>query len=195
MPRVKPEERQWMEAHGKWGLFKARKTALQDTGGCTPAEAHGRALAEFCCADDDVPRESRAEGPSQRDASEKLVTSLAHGAIDDFELMSKDQALAGCDKSMLKSVKWVASVLGVSGLAPDDAPSPQAWSLYITYSPRGKWEKFWEKFGTAMMPTKADIEAKDRFTDDGRKILTLLDRLERKHDAAILQASAQEVNP
>ena len=195
MPRVKPEQRQWMEDHGEWPSFRRQKAELQDTGGCTPAEAHATALSEHYRPDDDVPRESRAKGPSQRDAPEKLVTSPAHGAIDDSELMSKEKALAGSDTSMLKSVKWVASVLGVKGLSPDDAPSPQAWSLYLTYGPRSKWEKFWERFGTAMLPTKADIEAKDRFTDDGRTVLALLDRLEREHDVAILQTSTRGVNP
>ncbi len=104
------------------------------------------------------------------------------------ELMSKDQALAGCDMSMLKSVKWVASVLGVEGLAPEDAPSPQAWSLYLAYRAQDMWPKFWEHFGKAMMPSKADIENKDRMTDDGREVLSLLDRLQHEHDAAVLQA-------
>lgn len=108
--------------------------------------------------------------------------------VDDSELMSKDQAFSNRDTSMLKSVKWVASVLGVKGLVPDDAPSPQAWSLYLTYRDQDMWQKFWSDFGKAMMPSKADIENKDRMTDDGREVLSLLDRLEREHDAAVAQA-------
>ncbi len=61
MPRVRPGQRQQMEADGAWGLFKAKKTALQKTGGCTPAEAHRRALAEFYHPDSGVPRGDRAE--------------------------------------------------------------------------------------------------------------------------------------
>ena len=190
MARVNPEKRAKMEADGVWESFKRRRAELKDSGDCTPAEANERALAEFYRPDDGMPRGCRAEAsPDRADAA--LGSPPTRNTDDDSELMSKDQALAGCDTSMLKSVKWVASVLGVTGLKPQDAPSPQAWSLYLTYSPRGKWEKFWEKFGTAMMPTKSDIEAKDRFTDDGRKVLTLLDRLEREHDAAIAQVNAQ----
>ena len=185
MARVKPEEREKMEADGAWESFKRRRAELKDTGGCNPVEANQRALAEFYRPDDGVPRESRAEAsPERADAaqertSEKAVTAPAESIADDSEFMSKGMAFENRETSMLKSVKWVASVLGVKGLVADDAPSPQAWSLYLTYGPREKWEKFWENFGKAMMPSKADIENKDRMTDDGREILTLLDRLER----------------
>lgn len=74
MPRVSPEQRQQMEQGGKWGLFKAKKTELQ-TGGCTPAEAHRRALEEFYRPDDVVPRGCRTEvDPSRADAVQ--VTAL-----------------------------------------------------------------------------------------------------------------------
>ncbi len=61
MPRVRPAQRQQMEANDTWGLFKARKKALQDTGGCTPAVAHRQALAEFCHAVISAPSIDRAQ--------------------------------------------------------------------------------------------------------------------------------------
>ena len=68
MPHIGSEQRQKMEQDGTWGLFKARKTELQTTGGCDPASAHRQALTEFCRPDDGVP------GPSREDAVK--VTAL-----------------------------------------------------------------------------------------------------------------------
>ncbi len=184
MPRVRPEERQKMEADGTWGLFKARKQALQDAGGCTPAEAHRIALSEHYRPD--------AHG----DDSAELVAPRDQAHVDESEFMPRDMALAGCDTSMLKSVKWVASVLGTDGVQPENAPGPQAWCLYLAYRARSMWERFWERFGSAMMPTRVNAESKDRFTDDGRDIdPAFLRRIEQARDAAILQAGTQGVNP
>ena len=184
MPRVRPEERQKMETDGTWKLFKARKQELQDTGGCTPGQAHVAALAEYYCPD------------LQADDSSGLIAPLDQADVDESDFMPRDMARAGCDEGMLKSVKWVASVLGAGDAQPEHAPSAQAWCLYLTYRARSMWERFWERFGSAMMPTRVNAESKDRFTDDGRDIdPAFLCRIEQARDAAVLQASTQSNRP
>ncbi len=136
--------------------------------------------------------------PERSQASAESTTNQVKPALESppaaaGDLMSKEQALATRDTSMLKAVKWVASVLGVRGLVPEDSPSPQAWSMYLTYRAQAMWPVFWKEFGKAMLPSKADIESKDRMTDDGREQLELLDRLERERDAASATANAPAV--
>ncbi len=186
MARVKAEERQKMEADGVWELFKRRRDHYKALGD-TPAVAKRKALAEYYHPDA-APRGCRADAGRGDDSGQN--------ALDESEFMPKAMALEGADTSMLKSVKWVASVLGTDCVQPENAPGPQAWALYLTYRARSMWAKFWERFGSAMLPTKANFENKDRFTDDGREIdPAFLRRIEQARDAAILQTSTQGVNP
>ena len=53
MPKVKAEEREWLETNGAWKQFCERRSHLRNVLGYSNVEAHRTALAEFYRPDGD----------------------------------------------------------------------------------------------------------------------------------------------
>ncbi len=103
------------------------------------------------------------------------------------EFRSAEQQL-----SVLKEVEWVKNNLVVADVKPEDAPSPGAWAMLVSYraSP-GTARFFFEKIVSATMPRRQEIEAQERFKDDGRKLDDMADGVKKMADLAVERAREQ----
>lgn len=77
-----------------------------------------------------------------------------------------------------RTVEWVAANIRVSDAAAADAPSSEAWSMlcWVKSSPQAE-AQFWGQIYTKLLPTRQQLDQDNRMEDDGRQVLTLIDRI------------------
>jgi len=94
--------------------------------------------------------------------------------------------------SAAKEVEWVKNHLAISDVGPEDAPSPGAWAMLESYrrTPHAR-QYFWEKIYAGMLPRRQEIEAQERFRDDGRKLDDMADGVKKMADLAVERAKEQ----
>jgi len=94
--------------------------------------------------------------------------------------------------SAVKEVEWVKNNLVVEDVKPEDAPSPGAWAMLVSYrrSP-GTARLFFEKIMAGMLPRRQEIEAQERFRDDGRKLDDMADGVKKMADLAVERAKEE----
>lgn len=79
-----------------------------------------------------------------------------------------------------RTVEWVAANIRVSDAAPADAPSSEAWSMLCWVKSSSQAEaQFWGQIYTKLLPTRQQLDQDNRMEDDGRRVLTLIDRLKK----------------
>ena len=87
-------------------------------------------------------------------------------------------------------VEYVAANLDVEGASLETAPAPGAWSLLLWA--RSERAEFFKNFLGRLMPTKTQIEEQNRFNDDGRTTIGLIDRVLATAPAEVVGKSEQE---
>lgn len=90
----------------------------------------------------------------------------------------KLEVLAGRACSITKTVEWVAKMMMVEDPRAEDAPSMEAWSM-LSWARRTNQNEaqFWGQIWSKMMPSKQQLEAAERISDDGSAVLELIDRV------------------
>jgi hypothetical protein len=80
--------------------------------------------------------------------------------------------------SITRTVEWVAKQMMVDTPNPEDAPSPESWSM-LAWARRSNQNEaqFWGQIWSKMMPSKQQLEAAERLSDDGSDVLLLIDRV------------------
>ncbi len=82
-------------------------------------------------------------------------------------------------------VQWVFDSIDIEDCKPEDAPSAGAWSFLQrvrTYPDLLK--EFYRSIWSRMLPNKSEIEALEKFEDDGRDQIHLIDQILRAKDKA-----------
>lgn len=82
-------------------------------------------------------------------------------------------------------VQWVFDSIDIKDVRPEDAPSSGAWSFLQrvrTYPDLLK--EFYRSIWAKMLPTRSEIEARERFEDDGREQIHLIDQIIKARDKA-----------
>ena len=82
-------------------------------------------------------------------------------------------------------VNWVFDNIDVADVKPEDAPSSGAWSFLQrvrTYPDLLK--EFYRSVWARMLPSRSEIEAREKFEDDGREQLHLIEQIQRARDKA-----------
>jgi hypothetical protein len=82
-------------------------------------------------------------------------------------------------------VQWVFDHIDITDVRPEDAPSSGAWSFLQrvrTYPDLLK--EFYRSIWAKMLPTRSEIEAREKFEDDGREQLHLIEQIQRARDKA-----------
>ena len=138
----------------KWTKFCALKSKLQ-TGGLGHKEAYAQAASELL--GHDVLSEEKAESK---------LDGLVEGAR------------VGGHASTPECVAWVARHMLIKDVAPEQAPSSEAWSMLCWARRNNQNEaQFWGQIYTKLLPSKAQLETEQRYRDDGRKVLEVIDKL------------------
>lgn len=71
----------------------------------------------------------------------------------------------------------------ISDTKPSDAPSSEAWAI-LKWAQRTQQNEgeFWKGLFRSIIPSRSEIEVKDKFKDDGREILTIIDDIAEKEE-------------
>jgi hypothetical protein len=144
----------------KWTKFCALKSKLQ-TGGLGHKEAYAQAASELL--GHDVLSEEKAKAEEK---AESKLDGLVEGAR------------VGGHASTPECVAWVARHMLIKDVAPEKAPSSEAWSMLCWARRNNQNEaQFWGQIYTKLLPSKAQLETEQRYRDDGRKVLEVIDKL------------------
>lgn len=178
------ERHQRLAAEGRWQDFIARREDLKHLVD-DPAE-RGRILREEF-GPGTAPQAGKLPPPVV--ANRNTVPVSAEKQADDDAADALDELLADVDvkglgggegADTLRDVRWVANVFHSKAVSAADSPSPFAWNLL--HWARSNKTKFFTDAVSIMQ--KADVEKIERTGgDDGRKLHSLLDLLERKAPA------------
>jgi hypothetical protein len=86
-------------------------------------------------------------------------------------------------------IKWLFDNLAIRKVELKDAPSIGAWGLLNTLQKNDKLrEKFYTEVWTKLLPSKAQIDAENKFTDDNRTLFEVLTKLEQE---PVLQSGSE----
>ena len=88
--------------------------------------------------------------------------------------------------SITRTVEWVAKQMMVDTPNPAEAPSPESWSM-LAWARRSNQNEaqFWGQIWSKMMPSKQQLEAAERLSDDGSDVLLLIDRIRQMSEGAM----------
>ena len=141
----------------KWVRFCALRDQYEK-GGMSPNDAYARAASELL-GREVVPKETGAAAP------------VLHGETD-------QAAFSGGSASTPACVSWVAKHMMVKGVNPTDAPSSEAWAMLCWAKRNNQNEaQFWGQIYTKLLPSRSQLDAEDRYRDDGRKVLDIIENL------------------
>jgi hypothetical protein len=103
------------------------------------------------------------------------------------------EQFAGKEKvNSLAIVEWVFDNIDMLDVTPDMAPCAGAWRLLLRVRKHPDLLKeFYRSIWVRILPTKSAIEQLQRFEDDGREQLTLIDRIEQARADAVLSSGSE----
>ncbi len=153
-------------AEGKWNAFNEYRENLKRQG-YSDSEASKEARAVF-----------QESSPADQLQSPGTASAGNSGAAD--RLVSIDTFAGKSNVSARKVVQWVFDHIDVTDIGPEDAPSGGAWSLLTRIRKYPDLLKeFYRTIWAKMLPTRSEIEAREKFEDDGRQQLDIIDKLQR----------------
>jgi len=148
--------RQELVRAGVWTRFCAMRNELE-SGGMKPNEAYAAAASKLL----------------DREVQEKEEASL-DGVVESGVFTETGASTPEC-------VSWVAKHMMVKDVLPEQAPSSEAWSMLCWARRNNQNEaQFWGQIYTKLLPSKSQLEAEQRYKDDGRKVLSVIERLRRE---------------
>lgn len=129
-----------------------------ERGGMSPNDSYARGASELL-GREVVPDETGTKAP------------LLQGETDAAEFASGNASTPEC-------VSWVAKNMMIRNVSPTDAPSSEAWSMLCWAKRNNQNEaQFWGQIYTKLLPSRNQLDADERFKDDGRKVLGIIERL------------------
>ena len=90
----------------------------------------------------------------------------------------KAEVFEGKACSITRTVEWVAKMLMVEDPEAGEAPSMEAWSM-LCWARRSNANEaqFWGQIWSKMMPSKQQLEAAERLSDDGSQVFAVIERV------------------
>lgn len=163
---------------GRWDAFVARREALKYEG-LEPKAAWEQTRYDF----EQVFEQTRTDVDKSADSAD------GGGDVPAVSLDCKVRNAAGA--SPRKVVEWVFDNLLVDGLKPDDAPSPGAWALLQDLKKYPDLRKeFYRSIWSKLLPTKTELDAAEKFSDDGREQIKLIERVRQASKDTVQQSGA-----
>ena len=141
---------------GVWTRFCAKRNQYE-SGGLKANEAYAKAASELL----------------GRDIGEKGEEGKLDGVVEGEVFEETGASTPEC-------VAWVAKHMMVKDVEPSRAPSSEAWSMLCWARRNNQNEaQFWGQIYTKLLPSRSQLDAEQRFKDDGRKVLSVIERLKR----------------
>jgi len=155
---------------GRWDDFILYREQLKAKGEDAKS-AWAKARQKFS------PESYRAPVDESDSADDSVLPAGNSVCMDDF-----------CDKPPVTAravVQWCFDHIDIEDAKPEDAPSSGAWSLLqrVRMHP-DLLKEFYRTIWAKMLPTRSEIEAREKFEDDGRQQLHLIDQIEAERDKA-----------
>lgn len=166
-PTNKRKLRARLEKENRWEEFKNRKVALR-LEGLSAQAAQKQAEEEFGPLTPEYSVEDSIAGVSKAPGGTWL---------------RKDQFAGKGKTGIREAVEWAFENIDVQDVGPLDAPSPGAWSLlrWVRRAPAANQGAFYTTFVRPLLPTKSQLDMEDPFADDGRSVLSTIERLLAQH--------------
>lgn len=123
------------------------------------------------------PKTKSSMKPVEENGSAGTVPDMKPSAIG----VLPDGALEGKTASRAEIVDWVAKNIAIPHPKWDTCPSPEAWALLSwVRQPGGLNESdFWKSLYRALLPSRTELEATARFSDNGQNVLRVIAQLEK----------------
>ena len=189
--KISPELKAQMIFAGTWEPYKAQRDEYKRVLGCSGAEAQRKTLEDL-----NAGRLKAVPGAPRKVKPGAEVLAAARGGVGPAvvsprsvaELTTEQYAAVFGGKGRaeeLEGIRWVYQHMANPNVRPEDAPDGGTWGFLLEC--RGNRElkaAFYKKWFDCFQPTKADGEAAERFTDDGRKVLGLNERIRKAAEKA-----------
>lgn len=161
-----------LKDQGQWNEFLELRDQYKQQG-CEPKVAYAMAMEKF------PPGQPPVVGDGSSDPAECGAVWL--------------EQFAGKEKvSSLAIVEWVFDNIDMLDVTPGMAPCAGAWSLLLRVRKHPDLLKeFYRSIWVRILPSKTAIEQLQRFEDDGREQLTLIDRIQQAHADAVLSSGSE----
>jgi len=159
---------------GRWEAFKARRDELKSQG-LLPRQAWEQARNEF---------------DSQTKQDDKIESAGSGNSSSDIKPVLQGGSLKPRRGSITKDFEWVYWHIGDECATAEDAPSSSAWWMLerVRSNPTVQIE-FIRTLLQRLRPDKNESES-ERFNDDGRAQLGLIERVRAASKNAVLSPGA-----
>ena len=176
--RSKAALKKQLTEEGRWEAFVARREELKNQG-LEPKAAWEQATHEFEQGAEQKQADTNKSGDSADNGG-----NAATGGLD-------GKVFNAAGASPRKVVEWVFDNLLLDDLKPDDAPSPGAWALLQDLKKYPDLRKeFYRSIWSKLLPTKTELDAAERFSDDGREQIKLIERVRAASKNAVLPSGS-----
>ncbi len=166
MAETKDQLKARLKEMGCWQAYLDRREELVAAGNSS-VTARKVAASEFA-------PDGGAEPGSGEPSSRPLVGQAEHYA-------RMAETAKGLEASEQTVVRWVADnlVMPLESIDLDLVPSPTAVSMLAFARSAGGGRDFWNGLYAKLIPSRSQLEAASRFSDDGRDIHKMLDECDR----------------
>jgi hypothetical protein len=139
---------------GVWTRFCAKRNSYESEG-MKPDEAYAKAAGELL----------------GREIGGKEAEAPLEGLLESSKFTDGGASTPEC-------VAWVAKHMMVKDAKAESAPSSEAWSMLCWARRNNQNEaQFWGQIYTKLLPSRSQLDAEQRFKDDGRKVLGIIEKL------------------
>jgi hypothetical protein len=175
-----------LREEGRWEEFIAYRENLVKLGNMSRPTAWAVAINKFMgTGDTDV----------EKDKSEKADEKGSGGAgAFDFNLpvpgsISADTFKGKPEISNGEVLDWVGENLSIQGIRPEDCPCAKAWNLLQWARSPVNATDFWLMWAKRIPPKSKTDEENDK-SDDGRKEISIIERVRESARNAVLQSGS-----
>lgn len=192
----KVAQRAELTEKGLWEAFVRRRESLKASGVDAPeawVQAYEEVTSGVAVPDAGGSGGDRGDdvggGAGGRVGVPEEVGGVEKSGAPDSAGRVKAEVFDGRTCSITKTVEWVAKQMMVEDPKAEDAPSMEAWSM-LCWARRSNQNEaqFWGQIWAKMMPSKQQLEAAERLSDDGSAVLELIDRV-RKISEGVMNAT------
>lgn len=179
--------RERLRREGRWQSFKSRRAFLATARGLPEEKVDAQVRAEFRPLPPKptpkvAPVGGEDESAPHRDAAARRTEKRA--PVD-----AAPAAPLPVDPSSPRAViQWIFDHIKDPAVVEKDAPAPGAWSFLQRIEQDGKLQSyFYTNMWAKIVPKATDDAASKRFSDDGRAVIELIEKVEEAARASVLQ--------
>lgn len=134
----------------------------------------------FCAVRNQYESEGQKPEEAYAHAASQLLGREIGGKADEKPLdgVVESGVFQTASASTPECVAWVAKHMMLKDVLPEQAPSSEAWSMLCWARRNNQNEaQFWGQIYTKLLPSRSQLDADQRFKDDGRRVLGLIEKM------------------